>query len=54
VVIGTGLAAASAATGIVVGRNLLDEIGLRQLFIRDPNGLVIELNFREGRRNRIN
>ncbi len=33
--------------GVVLGRNLLDEIGLRQLFIRDPNGLVIELNFRE-------
>lgn len=40
------------ALGIVVGRNLLDEIGLRQLYIRDPNGLVIELNFREDRRSR--
>ncbi len=36
--------------GVVLGRNVLDEIGLRQLFIRDPNGLVIELNFREGAR----
>ncbi|HEU4617859.1 MAG TPA: VOC family protein [Gammaproteobacteria bacterium] len=38
--------------GVILGRNLLDEIGLRQLYIRDPNGLVIELNFREGRRSR--
>ncbi|HEX5418969.1 MAG TPA: VOC family protein [Gammaproteobacteria bacterium] len=36
--------------GIEAGKNALDEIGLRQLFISDPNGLVIELNFREGRR----
>lgn len=26
--------------------NDLDEIGLRQLFVHDPNGLLIELNFR--------
>jgi catechol 2,3-dioxygenase-like lactoylglutathione lyase family enzyme len=35
--------------GIETSSNILDEIGLRQLFIRDPNGLLIELNFREGR-----
>lgn len=34
--------------GVEMGSNVLDEIGLRQLYIRDPNGLVIELNFREG------
>jgi len=34
--------------GIEASRNELDDIGLRQLFIRDPNGLMIELNFREG------
>lgn len=26
--------------------NELDEIGLRQIFLHDPNGLCIELNFR--------
>jgi len=26
--------------------NLLDDIGLRQIFLKDPNGLAIELNFR--------
>src|SRR5690606_11728126 len=37
------------ALGITVSQNKLDDIGLRQLFIKDPNGLMIELNFREGR-----
>ena len=32
--------------GLEVSENLLDEIGLRQLFIHDPNGVPIELNFR--------
>lgn len=32
--------------GIEVSQNKLDDIGLRQLFIKDPNGLMIELNFR--------
>jgi len=32
--------------GIEISENLLDEIGLRQIFIRDPNGVPIELNFR--------
>ncbi|MBN1239380.1 MAG: VOC family protein [Gammaproteobacteria bacterium] len=35
--------------GIGMSRNELDDIGLKQLFIRDPNGLMIELNFREAR-----
>ena len=34
------------ARGIEISENLLDEIGLRQLFIYDPNGVPIELNFR--------
>lgn len=29
--------------------NILDEIGLRQIFIKDPNNITIELNFRESR-----
>lgn len=33
--------------GVEMSRNELDDIGLRQLFIRDPNGLMIELNFRD-------
>jgi len=28
--------------------NLIDEIGLRQVFIMDPNGVRLELNFRAG------
>ena len=32
--------------GVDVSENLLDEIGLRQLFFHDPNGVPIELNFR--------
>ena len=32
--------------GVEVSENLLDEIGLRQIFIHDPNGVPIELNFR--------
>jgi catechol 2,3-dioxygenase-like lactoylglutathione lyase family enzyme len=34
------------ARGIEINENLLDEIDLRQLFIYDPNGVPIELNFR--------
>jgi len=34
------------ARGIEINENLLDEIGLRQIFIYDPNGVPIELNFR--------
>lgn len=32
--------------GIEPARNSLDDIGLRQLFLHDPNGVAIELNFR--------
>ena len=34
------------ARGLTINENVLDEIGLRQLFIYDPNGVPIELNFR--------
>jgi catechol 2,3-dioxygenase-like lactoylglutathione lyase family enzyme len=33
--------------GLALSENLLDEIGLRQLFLYDPNGVAIELNFRD-------
>ncbi|HEX7081675.1 MAG TPA: VOC family protein [Gammaproteobacteria bacterium] len=32
--------------GIAARKNLLDDIGLRQLFVRDPSGVKVELNFR--------
>ena len=32
--------------GVTLSENLLDDIGLRQLFLHDPNGVAIELNFR--------
>ena len=32
--------------GIEWSQNTLDDIGLKQLFIYDPNGVAIELNFR--------
>jgi catechol 2,3-dioxygenase-like lactoylglutathione lyase family enzyme len=32
--------------GIEPAQNLLDDIGLKQLFLYDPNGVAIELNFR--------
>ncbi len=35
-----------ASRGIAPAENLLDDIGLRQLFFYDPNGVAIELNFR--------
>lgn len=33
--------------GIAYSENRLDDIGLTQMFVADPNGLTIELNFRE-------
>ena len=33
--------------GIEFSRSGIDEIGLRQIFLKDPNGLTIELNFRK-------
>jgi len=35
-----------ARRGVPLSENLLDDIGLRQLFLHDPNGVAIELNFR--------
>ncbi len=32
--------------GVRLSENRLDDIGLRQLFLHDPNGVAIELNFR--------
>lgn len=46
---GTGFAEMRAklvARGLPFAENLLDEIGLRQMFLRDPNGVPIEINFR--------
>lgn len=34
------------AAGTDYRDNRLDEFGLRQLFVKDPNGITIELNFR--------
>jgi hypothetical protein len=36
-----------AEQGVTPSQNLLDDIGLKQLFLHDPNGVAIELNFRE-------
>jgi catechol 2,3-dioxygenase-like lactoylglutathione lyase family enzyme len=33
--------------GLALSENLLDDIGLKQLFLYDPNGVAIELNFRD-------
>jgi catechol 2,3-dioxygenase-like lactoylglutathione lyase family enzyme len=34
------------ARGITFSENRIDEIGLRQMFLRDPNGVPLEINFR--------
>ena len=34
------------AAGVSYQQNALDDIGLRQIFVEDPNGITIELNFR--------
>ena len=34
------------ADGLAYRENLVEAIGLRQLFIVDPNGVLLELNFR--------
>ncbi len=34
------------ATGLALRFNEVPEIGLRQIFVVDPNGILIELNFR--------
>ena len=33
------------ATGLEVAENALDSIGLRQIFVTEPNGVLLELNF---------
>ena len=40
------LRARLTSRGISPAENRLDDIGLRQLFFYDPNGVAIELNFR--------
>jgi catechol 2,3-dioxygenase-like lactoylglutathione lyase family enzyme len=34
------------ARGIEFSENSLDDIGLKQMFLRDPNGVPLEINFR--------
>ena len=34
------------ARGLRFSENALDDIGLRQMFLRDPNGVPLEINFR--------
>lgn len=34
------------ANGIAFRENRIDEIKLHQLFVRDPNGVMVEMNFR--------
>jgi catechol 2,3-dioxygenase-like lactoylglutathione lyase family enzyme len=40
------LVARIESKGLGYSTNLLDDIGLRQIFIEDPNGVTLELNFR--------
>ena len=41
-----GMAARLGARGLSYSTNELPDISLRQIFVRDPNGVKIELNFR--------
>ncbi len=41
-----GAVARLEASGLDFSRNLVRDISLRQLFVRDPNGVCVELNFR--------
>jgi len=46
---GTGfdeMRARLVARALPFSENSLDEIGLKQMFLRDPNGVPIEINFR--------
>lgn len=45
-----GIVARIEQHGIAFSRSGIDEIGLRQLFLKDPNGVTIELNFRSAKR----
>ncbi len=40
-----GMAARLDEAGIAVDAHVVESIGLRQLFLRDPDGVLIELNF---------
>ena len=33
--------------GLDFSENTIDDIGLRQMFLRDPNGVPLEINFRD-------
>jgi catechol 2,3-dioxygenase-like lactoylglutathione lyase family enzyme len=44
-----GIVARIEQHGIQFSRSGIDEIGLRQLFLKDPNGVTIELNFRSAK-----
>ena len=35
------------ARGIAFREAVLSDIGLHQVFVRDPNGIMVEMNFRE-------
>ena len=41
-----GTLARLEASGLEFSRNVVRDISLRQLFVRDPNGICVELNFR--------
>lgn len=43
----TGMSARMREAGLTVTENDIPSIGLRQLFISEANGVLIELNFRE-------
>ena len=32
--------------GLAFRENLMRDIGLHQVFVRDPNGIMVEMNFR--------
>jgi catechol 2,3-dioxygenase-like lactoylglutathione lyase family enzyme len=42
-----GMLARLDAEGLTYRHNRIDDIGLRQVFVQDPNAVTIELNFRE-------
>ncbi len=35
------------ARGLPFNENFIEDIGLRQMFLRDPNGVPVEINFRD-------
>ncbi|EQB05458.1 hypothetical protein L288_12495 [Sphingobium quisquiliarum P25] len=42
------MAARLEGSGLTIARNDIPSIGLRQLFVTEANGILLELNFREG------